>query len=101
MANIELPDYQEQVQNNEEQFAKLISSLFPDMDNDVLLKTFNIVSYLNQTRVNDQILPRVIRGIHNIMIGTGHGQVVVHVQGETVNVSVRETEADIKVRADR
>lgn len=97
----ELPDFKAQNQNNEEQFSKLIASLFPDMDGDVMLKTFNIVSYLNQTRVNDQILPRVIRGIHNIMIGTGHGQVVVHVQGEMVNVSVRETESDIKTRSDK
>lgn len=91
-------DYQAQVDNNNDRFAAMLISVFPDLDTDLMLQTFNVVSYLHETKVNAQILPRVIRGVHNIMIGTGMGQVVVHVQGESTNVSVRETDQELKTK---
>lgn len=94
-------DYQTQLDNNNEQFGRLISSIFPDLDHKLIMQTFEVVSYLQETKVNYQIIPRIIRGLHNIMIGTGHGQVVAHVQGELVNISVRESEAtELKLRAE-
>lgn len=91
-------DYKVQLDHNNEQATQLFSLLFPDLEYNLLFETVNIVSYLQQTLVNPALLPRVIRGIHNIMIGTGKGQVIVHVQGATTNVSVRETDEELNTK---
>lgn len=88
---VEAVQYHVQLEHNNNQATQLFTALFPEIEPGILMETLNIVQYLSQTRVNPQIIPRVIRGIHNIMIGTGRGQVIVHVQGQTTNVSVRET----------
>ena len=76
---------------------RLFDQLFPGLptlvDPQCLIE---IMGFLSETRVNPQILPRVIRGVNNILLGTGKGQVIVHVNGESMNVSVRETDEQIK-----
>jgi hypothetical protein len=89
--------YQVESENNNALAQNLLQRLFPDIDvpYDLLFQT---LSYLSETGVNIQILPKVIRGVHNIEMGTGIGQVVVHVNKTMVNVSVRETDEEIKAR---
>lgn len=91
-------NYPQQANYNETKVVQMFSAIFPDSEPGLLQEALTIVSYLAETNVNPQIIPRVIRGIHNVMIGTGKGQVIVHVQGSTTNVSVRETDEEIKTR---
>lgn len=81
--------------HNVEQATEIFTTLFPEMGTR-MGEVLQIMTYLEQTRVNPQILPRVIRGVHNLIIGTGHGQLILHVKGEQVNIQVRETDDDIK-----
>ena len=86
--------YDKQLEVNNQKAEELLSQLFPDLKlprEDI----FNILSFLQETKVNAQILSRVIRGVYNLTIGTGKGQVIVYVKGETVNVQTRETDEDI------
>lgn len=89
--------YDKQLEINNGKAAKIFSQLFPELklpSEDV----FNILSFLQETKVNAQILPRVIRGVYNLTVGTGKGQVIIHVKGDTVNVQTRETDEDINLR---
>ena len=88
--------YEFQLNTNNSQAIKLFQALFPDIGEEMVFEVFNIVSYLSDTKVNPKLLPRVIRGVHNVMIGTGHGQVIVHVDGDMSNVSTRETDDKLK-----
>lgn len=81
--------------HNIEQASQIFMTLFPDMGPRVN-EMLQIMSYIEQTHVNPQVLPRVVRGIHNLMIGTGYGQVILHVKGDNVNVQIRETDGDLK-----
>ena len=89
--------YNKQLEVNNKQAEQLLGQLFPELKlprEDI----FNILSYLQETKVNAQILPRVIRGVYNLTIGTGKGQVVIHVNKETVNVQVRESDDDLFIK---
>jgi hypothetical protein len=81
--------------NNDEKIAQLFSTLFPDIKEDLVYDIAKIASYLQETKVNPELIPRVVRGVHNILIGTGKGQVILHVQKSMTNVSVRETDEEI------
>ena len=72
----------------------LLNQLFPNLlvPYDVI---FQILSYLEETQINSLILPHVIRGIHNLRIGTGRGQVIIHVQSGVTNVQTRENNEPI------
>jgi hypothetical protein len=86
--------YDTQLEVNNKKAEELLGQLFPELKlprEDI----FNILSFLQETKVNAQILPKVIRGVYNLTIGTGKGQVIVYVKGETVNVQTRETDEDI------
>jgi hypothetical protein len=90
--------YDEVTNYNDKQAANLFAIIFPDIPEPMIYHVAKIVSYLSETQVNPDLLPRVIRGVHNILIGTGKGQVIVHVSKSTTNVSVRETDEEIKSR---
>jgi hypothetical protein len=86
--------YDKQIEINNAKAEELLGQLFPELKlprEDI----FNILSFLQETKVNAQILPKVIRGVYNLTIGTGKGQVIIYVKGETVNVQTRETDEDI------
>lgn len=97
MEDLASDQYQQESENNNKLAQELLERLFPGIavPYDLLYQT---ASYLSETGVNPQILPKVIRGIHNITIGTGQGQVVVHVTKQTINVSSRETDAEIRTK---
>lgn len=91
-------DYDQQMEHNNAQAAQLFAVIFPDIPEPMIYHVAKIVSYLSETKVNPDLLPRVIRGVNNILIGTGRGQVIIHVSPTTTNVSVRETDEEIKSR---
>ena len=95
------PDsYEVQAGNNNALATQLFDQIFPGFFNLIDVETlFEMIAFLSETRVNPRIIPRVIRGISNIMMGTQNGQVIVHVHGDMMNVSVRETDGEIKVKS--
>lgn len=88
------------IEDNTDRAVQLFTVLFPGLEPDptILMEAIKIVGYIQTTQVNPAILPRVIRGIHNLMLGSGRGQVVIHVQGTMTNVSVKETDEELKTR---
>lgn len=93
----DIEDYNTQLAINNQKMEGLLKALFPDLKvpyDDV----YRVLLFLEETQVNPQMLPKVIRGVHNIVVGTGKGQVIVHVQEETVNVSVREQDEELKTK---
>jgi hypothetical protein len=87
--------YQTERANNDTKVISLFKSLFPETPVPYEY-IFDLVRFLEETKVNARVLPQVIRGIHNIVIGTGNGQVIVHVRTDnkteecTMNVQNRE-----------
>jgi len=95
MVDLEL--YDEQLKVNNAQMEALLKTIFPD----ILVpygEIYNILAFLEETQVNPQIMPTIIRGIHNISIGTGTGQVVVHVKEGIVSVSIRENNDELTTK---
>ncbi len=88
--------YDVEKNNNDKKMIELFSVLFPDINHALVYDLAKIASYIQETKVNPELLPRVVRGVHNILIGTGKGQVVLHVQKTMTNVSVRETDEEMK-----
>jgi hypothetical protein len=97
MNSLPTNDYTYQVENNNKKMEALFNQMFPGVTVPYEF-VFQMLQFLNETQVNAHILPRVIRGVNNILIGTGKGQVIVHVLKETMNVSVRENDEDMKSR---
>jgi hypothetical protein len=103
--------YQGALEHNNTQAEVLLKSIFPDLkvpyeqvanvlrlleavELDPLSVPYDVIvrtmAYLQETKVNPEILPHVIRGVYNIRIGTGKGQVIVHIDKNESNVQVRE-----------
>ena len=90
-------DYNAQLKINNQKMETLLIAMFPDLAipyEDV----YRILLFLEETQVNAEVLPRVIRGVHNIVIGTGVGQVTVHVNKGLTNVTVREQDIEVKTK---
>ena len=86
-------DYWGQMENNDKLMEEKLKEIFPQckVPHEFICQ---MIEYLSETQVNARILPKVIRGVHNILLGTGQGQVIVHVKQNIVNVSVRENDND-------
>lgn len=89
--------YEVQLENNNARMSELLSQIFPDIKVPYEY-IYQTLSFLEETQVNAQILPTIIRAIHNISIGTGTGQVIIHVKDKVVNVSVREQTEEISTK---
>lgn len=94
---VDLEDYNTQLTINNQKMETLLKAMFPDL-NLPYEDIYQILLFLEQTQVNAEVIPKVIRSIHNIVIGTGKGQVIVHVQGELMNVSMREQDEEVKTK---
>ena len=81
---------------NNKAVSDLFAALFPDIQDDMVYEVARITSYLYQTSVNPDILPRVIRSVFNIMSGTGEGQVIIHVRKGLMTLEAKEHEGEIK-----
>ncbi len=94
------PDnYDDQLFNNNEKMQKMLNQLFPEL-HVPYDAVFQILSYLADTKINALILPHVIRGIYNLQLGTGKGQVIVHVRSGVSNVQVQEQNDPLSVFRD-
>lgn len=94
---VETTIYEEEVSHNNEQIGAMFNALFPNLNvpHQVIYET---MLFLQETNVNPLVIPKVIRGVHNVMIGTGKGQVIVHIDGDKANVSVRETDVEFETK---
>jgi hypothetical protein len=84
-------------ENNEKKMEELFNTIFPDITVPCGY-IYEVLKYLQETNVNAKVLPKVIRGVNNLLIGTGKGQVIVHVNENIMNVSVRENDEEIKTK---
>lgn len=93
----QIDDYYTQLGHNNEKMQQLLEQLFPNagVPYDAI---FQIIDFIRETHVNAQILPRVIRGVHNLNVGTGKGQVIIHVRNESANVEIREQDDDVSTK---
>ena len=89
-------NYDDALFHNNEKMQKMLSTLFPELHlpYDAV---FQLLSFLQETQVNAGILPHVIRGIYNLKVGTGKGQVIVHVQNTITNVQTREQSENVPI----
>jgi hypothetical protein len=92
--------YQYESQNNNTKMQTLLGQLFPELKVPYEY-VFDILNFLSETNINARIIPKVIRGVHNLLSGTGRGQVIVHVLKDTTNVSIRENDESIKTTMDK
>jgi hypothetical protein len=93
----DLTQYDTQVENNNSHLTGVLDTLFPNLtiphEN-----VYKILQYLDQTSVNPEILPRVIRSVQNIILGTGQGEVLIHVRKEAMTVEARERDVQISTK---
>ena len=97
LPTLEREPYLIESNHNQRKIQELFNKLFPDLLTPPEY-VYEILKFLEETQVNARVLPQIIRGIHNLVIGTGRGQVIVHVQKETMNVQIREQEEELKTK---
>ena len=90
-------DYKVQLENNNRKMEELFALMFPGIKLPRIW-AYQTLNFLSETKVNPEVLPRVIRGINNVLLGTQKGQVIIHICKETMNVSTRETDEEIKTK---
>lgn len=94
-------EYKDIENNNNKRSKELFQQLFPGIPmtyEHMYAYLFELLLYLSETGVNINLIPKVIRGVNNIVIGNGKGTVVINIHDETMNVEVRETDGVLKVR---
>lgn len=72
--------------HNEDQFFEALQLIDPEL--------YKIKVYLDQYHVNPVFLPRIIRAIGNLNVGTGYGDVLILVKERTVT-QVKTNESDV------
>jgi hypothetical protein len=77
-----LPDEQA----NEEKLLQILAVLDPGL--------YRIKTYLEEYKVNPDIVCRVIRALGNVNIGTGYGEVSILIKSKTVT-QIRGGESDV------
>lgn len=71
---------------NEQQYLEMLRTLDPEM--------YIIKMALHETGVNAMIIPRIIRSLGNLNIGTGYGVVEILVKSKVVT-QIKNNESDI------
>ena len=82
LPTLQSTDYYEIDAYNTQIFEESLARVFPDL--------YTLHQYLKDTRVNVEILKKVIRGVYNIGLGTRVGRVIIHVNGQSTGVQIRE-----------
>ena len=72
--------------SNEDQYLEVVKALDPEL--------YMIKIALQETGVNAQILPRIIRSLGNLNVGTGYGQIIIHLRSRIVT-QIQANESDI------
>lgn len=83
--------------NNNAKAVELLQGMFPDLFVP-LGYVLDLLHYLSETGVNPEVLPHVVRGVNNVLIGTGCGQVIVHIRDGQMNVETREQNKDLNTK---
>ena len=73
-------------QCNEEQYIEVLKKLDPSL--------YMVKIALDETGVNPLILPRIIRILGNLNIGTGYGEITILVKQRTVT-QIKGNESDV------
>jgi hypothetical protein len=73
-------------ENNQEQFLNMLAELDPEL--------YLIKIALLQTQVNPVIIPRIIRVLGNMNIGTGYGEITILMK-ERIITQVKANESDV------
>jgi len=81
-----LPPQSTAMNQNEEKYLQVLKTLDPEL---YLIKTA-----LEQTGVNPMILPRVIRVLGNLNIGSGYGEIIILIKSRIVT-QIKGNESDI------
>lgn len=68
--------YQEEKQENERQFMEMLSKIDPEL--------YLIKMALLETDLNPMIIPKIIRSVSNLVIGTGYGKVQIFMQARVI-----------------
>ena len=76
----------EERQNNEAQYLQLLKTLDPEL--------YLIKMALIQTGVNPLILPRVIRMLGNLDIGSGYGEITILMKARKIT-QIKGSESDV------
>lgn len=84
-----LSGYDLEASHNSQKLEEFFNQLFPDLfiPADYI---YELLSFLQESKINITILPEVVRGVSNLLTGTGEGQCIVHVHQGMCNVQVRE-----------
>ena len=81
-----MPPQSTAMNQNEEKYLQVLKTLDPEL---YLIKTA-----LEQTGVNPMILPRVIRVLGNLNIGSGYGEIIILIKSRIVT-QIKGNESDI------
>ena len=73
-------------ENNQEQFLSMLAQVDPEL--------YLIKIALLQTQVNPTIIPRIIRVLGNMNIGTGYGEITILMK-ERIITQVKANESDV------
>lgn len=73
-------------ENNQEQYLNMLAELDPEL--------YLIKIALLQTQVNPTIIPRIIRVLGNMNIGTGYGEITILMK-ERIITQVKANESDV------
>lgn len=86
LENREIMDHEQQQLSNEEKYLEIMKRLDPEM--------FLVKIALEQTGINPIILPRIIRSLANLNIGTGYGEVTLLVK-DRILTQIKGSESDV------
>jgi len=84
-------DYDKQKQNNEQKYLETLSKADPEL--------YLIKMALIETGLNPMILPKIIRSISNLIIGSGYGKVQIFMQARTITQIKGEESVQVDEKA--
>ena len=79
-------EYRQIENNNQEQFLEMLAKMDPEL--------YLIKIALLETKINPVIIPRIIRVLGNMNIGTGYGEITILME-ERVVTQVKANESDV------
>lgn len=78
-------DYHTMQKSNEDKYLEMLKVADPEL--------YMIKTALAETQINPMILPRFIRALYNLAVGTGYGKVTTHLSKGVVT-AIKSEESD-------
>ena len=85
------PTYEEENAHNKEQFLEVLKACDPEL--------YMIKISLDESQVNPRIIPKIIRTIGNLTIGTGYGKIQIFMQARVITQIKPEENVDVNESA--